>query len=94
MGWKKVNLNKWADEMGVDIYEVNQKLKLREMIIKIRNKKGLSQDSLAELVGVSRSRIAQIEAGIKLHRMSFDIFLRVLQGLGYRYKITASKLAA
>ena len=94
MGWKKANLAKWADQMGVDINEIDQKLKLRDMIIKIRNKKELNQDELAELVGVSRSRIAQIEAGIKLHRTSFDVFLRVLQGLGYRYRITASKLAA
>lgn len=94
MGWKKANLAKWADEMGVDINEIDQKLKLRDMIIKIRAKKELNQDELAELVGVSRSRIAQIEAGIKLHRTSFDVFLRVLQGLGYKYRITASKLAA
>lgn len=94
MAWKKVNLSKWADDLGVDINEVDQKLKLREMIIKIRNKKGLSQNDLADLVGVSRSRIAQIEAGTKLHRTSFDVFFRVLQGLGYRYRITASKLAA
>jgi len=94
MAWKKVNLTKWADEFGVDINEIDQKLKLREMIIKIRNKKGLSQEELAEIVGVSRSRIAQIEAGVKFHRTSFDVLLRILQGLGYRYKITASKLAA
>jgi transcriptional regulator with XRE-family HTH domain len=94
MGWKKANLSKWADEMGVDINEIDQKLKLRDMIVKIRTKKNLNQDELAELVGVSRSRIAQIEAGVKLHRTSFDVFLRVLQGLGYQYRITASKLAA
>ena len=94
MGWKKANLAKWADEMEVDINEIDQKLKLRDMIIEIRNKKKLNQEELAELVGVSRSRIAQIEAGIKLHRTSFDVFLRILQGLGYRYRITASKLAA
>lgn len=94
MAWKKVNLARWADEMGVDINEIDQKLKLRELIIKIRNKKGLGQEELAELVGVSRSRIAQIETGVKLHRTSFDVFLRILQGLGYRYKIMASKLAA
>ena len=94
MVWKKANLAKWADDMGVDINEIDQKLKLRDMIIEIRNKKKLNQEELAELVGVSRSRIAQIEAGIKLHRTSFDVFLRILQGLGYRYRITASKLAA
>jgi transcriptional regulator with XRE-family HTH domain len=94
MAWKKVDLSKWADELGVDINEIDQKLRLRDMIVKIRNQKSLSQEELAELVGVSRSRIAQIESGIRLHRTSFDVFLRILQGLGYRYKITASKLAA
>ena len=42
MAWKEVNLAKWADDMGVDINEIDQKLKLREVIIKIRNKKGMS----------------------------------------------------
>jgi transcriptional regulator with XRE-family HTH domain len=64
------------------------------MIVRIRLRRGLSQEQLAELVGVSRSRIAQIEAGIKLHRTSFDVLFRVLHGLGYRYKITATKMAA
>jgi len=94
MAWKEVNLAKWADGVGVDINEIDQKLKLREMIIKIRNKKGMSQEELAEIAGVSRSRIAQIEAGIKIHRTSFDVFLRILQCLEYRYKITATKLAS
>ena len=94
MAWKKVDLAKWSDDMGVDINEIDQKLKLRDMIIKIRSNKNLGQEELAELVGVSRSRIAQIEAGIKLDRISFDVLLRVLQCLGYRYKITACKLAA
>jgi transcriptional regulator with XRE-family HTH domain len=94
MAWKNLDLAKWADEVGVDINEIDQKLKLREMIIKVRNGKGLSQGALGDLVGVSRSRIAQIEAGTKLHRTSFDVFLRILQGLGYRYRITTTKLAA
>jgi transcriptional regulator with XRE-family HTH domain len=94
MPWKKLNVSALADDLGVDINEIDQKLKLREMIVKVRAAKGLSQDELASLVGVSRSRIAQIEAGIKLHKMSFDVLLRVLNDLGYRYTITAKKLAA
>ena len=94
MPWKKLRVSALADDLGVDINEIDQKLKLREMIVKVRVAKSLSQDELASLVGVSRSRIAQIEAGIKLHKMSFDILLRVLNALGYRYTITAKKLAA
>lgn len=94
MSWKRADLAAWADDLGVDINEIDQKLKLRELIVKIREKKGLNQQQLADLVGVSRSRIAQIEAGVKLHKTSFDIFLRVLQGLGYQYSIQAKKKAA
>ena len=94
MSWEKLKLEKLADDLGVDINEIDQKLKLREIIIKVRNKRGLRQEQLAELVGVSRSRIAQIEAGVKLHKTTFDVFLRIIQALGYRYKITTLKLAA
>lgn len=94
MGWQKLNVSALADELGVDINEIDQKLKLREMIVKVRAAKGMNQEELAQLVGVSRSRIAQIEAGVRLHKMSFDILLRVLNALGYRYTITAKKLAA
>ena len=94
ISWKKVKLSKWAYEMGVDLNEIDQKLRLRELIVKIRTQKKLSQEELALRVGLSRSRIAQIESGFKLHRTSFDVLLRILQGLGYSYKITASKVAA
>jgi DNA-binding XRE family transcriptional regulator len=94
MSWRKVNLSRLADDLGVDINEIDQKLKLREMIVKVRAARGLSQEELARVVGVSRSRIAQIEAGIKMHKMSFDILLRVLNCLGYKYTITTKKLAA
>jgi transcriptional regulator with XRE-family HTH domain len=94
MAWEKVDLKRWADEMGVDLCEIDQKLKLRDMIIKLRAKQGLTQEEVAQCVGVSRSRIAQIENGVKLHKMSFDILLRVLQGFGYKYDIRAKKLGA
>lgn len=93
MKWQNVNLTRWAKDWGVSLEEIDQKLKLREMIIKVRNKKGLSQAEVALKVGISRSRFAQIESGIKIHKMSFDILLRTLTALGYRYQII-TKLAA
>jgi len=93
MAWKDVDLNKWAKDMKVDLLEVDQKLKLREMIVKLRKQQGLTQDKLAARVGVSRTRIVQIENGVKIQKMTFDVLLRVLQGLGYQYKISAKKAA-
>lgn len=94
MAWEEVDLQKLSDKLGIDINEIDQKLKLRDMIIKVRKKNGLTQEELAQLVGVSRSRIAQIESGVKLYKTTFDVFLRILQGLGYKYDIRTSKLAA
>jgi len=94
MSWKELSLEQLADEMDVDIHEIDQKLKLRDIIVKVRNSQNLTQEELAQMVGVSRSRVAQIESGVKLHKMSFDVLLRVLQGLGYRYNITTKKEAA
>ena len=93
MAWRQVDLNKWADEMGVDLFEIDQKLKLREMIVKLRKQQELTQEELAERVGISRARIAQIENAVKIHKMTFDVLLRVLQGLGYQYKISAKRAA-
>jgi transcriptional regulator with XRE-family HTH domain len=94
MAWEKVNLKEWANDAGLDINEIDQKLKLREMIIKLRNGRGFTQSELASIIGVSRSRIAQIESGVKLQNTSFDVLLRILQRLGYQYSIVAKKLAA
>lgn len=64
------------------------------MIIKIRNESGLTQDDVGELGGVPSARVAQVEAGIKLHKTSFDVFLRILQVLGYQPSIRPRKLEA
>ena len=94
MAWKKSDINKWALEHNIDVHEIDKKLKLRDIIVRLREKKGLMQAELAEQVGVSRSRIAQIENGVKLHKMSFDVLLRVVAGLGYTYNIVTKKEAA
>lgn len=94
MSWEKVDLEKWASEMGVSLYEIDQKLKLRNRIIKLRKQLDMTQEELAQQVGISRSRIAQIENGVKLHKMSFDILFKVLHALGYEYIISARKQAA
>ena len=50
MPWKKLKVTTLADDLGVDINEIDQKLKLREMIVKVRVAKSLSQDELPSLV--------------------------------------------
>ncbi len=93
MPWKDIPLSEWASEMGVDMHEIDEKLRLRGLIVKLRKKQKLTQDQLAKNAGVSRSRIAQIENGIRIHKMSFDILLRIVQALGYDYSIATKKAA-
>jgi len=94
MPWKTIDLDKWAEELGVDIDELRQKNRLIETLVKTRNKLGLSQAQLASLVGVSQSRIAQIENRVKIGNISFDVLLRLLHALGHEYRIITRRAAA
>ena len=53
----------------------------------------LSMDQLADVVGVTQSRVARIEGGVGTKNMSFDLLFRVLLALGYEYKISMRKVS-
>jgi len=83
-----VNIADLAKEWGIDYAEILEKQNLIKKIIKRRNKLGLTQGQLADLVEVSQPRIAQIETGIKTYKITFDILFKILKALGCSYKIT------
>jgi transcriptional regulator with XRE-family HTH domain len=93
MPWKEQSIEELADSLGVDIGEVREKQRLMELIVKTRKEKGLSQAKLAEKVGVTQGRIAQIESGVGTSRVTFDVLLDILGTLGYDYKIVTKKAA-
>ncbi len=82
-----------ADSLGVNIAEVREKQNLIKLIVKTRKARGISQSTLAEKVGVTQGRIAQIESGIGTAKVTFDILLNILSLLGYDFKIIARKVA-
>jgi transcriptional regulator with XRE-family HTH domain len=94
MPWKEVPLQKLAKQLGVDYEEVREKHRLIRQIAKLRKAQGLSQAKLATRVGVSQSRIAQIESGIGTATISFDILFRILGHLGYDCRIVMKLKAA
>jgi transcriptional regulator with XRE-family HTH domain len=88
MPYEEIDLEAWAKELGIDYGEILEKQSLIRKIIKRRNKLGLTQGQLADLVEVSQPRIAQIETGIKTYKITFDILFKILKALGCSYKIT------
>ncbi|OGQ34236.1 MAG: hypothetical protein A3F16_07835 [Deltaproteobacteria bacterium RIFCSPHIGHO2_12_FULL_43_9] len=93
MSWKEMSLEQLADSLGVNYAEVREKQKLIDLIVKAREKNGISQAKLAKMVGVSQSRIAQIESGIGTSKITFDVLLNILSIMGYDFKIIYKKAA-
>jgi transcriptional regulator with XRE-family HTH domain len=52
-----------ADVTALDDYIMEYRLKVGEAIKKTREKRGHSQDELAELMNISRSTISKVENG-------------------------------
>jgi predicted transcriptional regulator len=93
MGWREASLEEIAESLGVNVIEVREKQKLIKLIVKTRKEKKISQTVLAKKVGVSQSRIAQIESGVGTAKVTFDVLLNVLSVLGFDFKISARPAA-
>ena len=93
MPWKEVSMEALAKSLGVNLAEVREKHRLIALITKARKANHLSQAALAKRVGVTQSRIAQIESGVGTARVSFDVLLNILVELGYEFRVVAKKAA-
>ena len=93
MPFKKIDLEKIASELGVNYFEIKEKHRLVERIKKLRKEQSLSQAQLAQRVGVSQGRIAQIESGIGTAKISFDVILHIINELGFNYEVRLKKAA-
>jgi len=93
MPWKEITLRQFAKSVGASVSEVREKQRLIERIVKVRKAQELSQAALAEKMGVTQARIAQIESGIGTAKVSFDVLFKILVALGYDYRVVTSKAA-
>ena len=93
MPFKDVDTKELADKLGIDFEEVKEKQRLIEQIVKARKAKRMSQATLAKKVGVTQSRIAQIESGVGTAKITFDILFGVLGALGFTVKVQLKKTA-
>ena len=93
MPWKDSSVAELAKSMGADLAEIREKQRLIDMIVRIRRARKVSQAALAKKLGVSQSRVAQIESGIGTAKVSFDVIFHILTSLGYDYKVVTRKAA-
>ena len=93
MAWKELSLSELADSLGVSLSEVREKQRLIDQIVKVRRSRRLSQAALAKKLGLSQSRIAQIESGVGTSTISFDVLLSILVTLGYEFKVVTKEAA-
>jgi predicted XRE-type DNA-binding protein len=93
MDWKETSVEEIAESLGINVIEVREKQKLMKLIVKVRKDKKISQAELAKKMGVTQSRIAQIESGVGTAKITFDVLLNVLSVLGFDFKISARPAA-
>lgn len=93
MDWKETSVEEIAESLGINVIEVREKQKLMKLIVKVRKDKKISQTELAKKMGVTQSRIAQIESGVGTAKITFDVLLNVLSVLGFDFKISARPAA-
>lgn len=93
MAWKELSLPELADSLGVSVAEVREKQRLVDQIVKIRRSRRLSQAALAKKLGLSQSRVAQIESGVGTSNITFDVLLGILVTLGYEFKVVTKEAA-
>lgn len=93
MPFKKVDIDKLANDFGVSYSEIKEKQRLIERIKSLRKEQNLSQAQLAERIGVSQSRIAQIESGLGTSKISFDVIFHIIYELGFSCEVRLKKAA-
>jgi transcriptional regulator with XRE-family HTH domain len=93
MAWKEMSVEELAHSLGIDVGEAREKQRLMRLIAKTRKARGWSQAKLAERVGVTQGRIAQVESGVGTAKVTFDVLFTVLAALGYDYRIVTRKAA-
>lgn len=62
----------------------NTKLKIGEQIKKFRIRKGMTQNDLAEKIGLTEKQISKIETGV--HYPMFENFVKIMDVLGVQLK--------
>jgi DNA-binding XRE family transcriptional regulator len=79
-GWKVGSTEEFLDLSEEELAYIELKISLSRLVRELRDKKKLTQQQTASLIGSSQSRVAKIEAGDP--SVSVDLQIRSLLTLG------------
>ncbi|MGI5823156.1 MAG: helix-turn-helix transcriptional regulator [Dethiobacteria bacterium] len=92
MPFKKLNVQKIInekiktdDKFAAAYSEVENEYKLIREVVKARKEQGLTQQELADMVGVKQQVISRFER--EKHIPTLDNFLKILDGVGLELKL-------
>jgi DNA-binding XRE family transcriptional regulator len=93
----KASFRKWLDaqlhqdlQLRQEVEQTLNELRLEQDLIALREARGLSQNQLAKLVGVSQPAIAKIESG-RIKNLQLKTLLRTAMALGATVNIQILK---
>ena len=83
---------KRKDKEFNDLYqEVEKEYELIRQVVEARKAQGLTQKSLANLVGVSQQEISRLEC--KKHIPNLSSFIKILEAVGLEIKLEKKEIA-
>ena len=68
----------------MEFYEIGEKIR------SLRKEKGLSQEALANQIGITRQTLAKLEKG-EIGKVSLLVFLKLLDVLGQEFNVEEKK---
>jgi DNA-binding XRE family transcriptional regulator len=91
-GWKVGSVRQFLELSDEEVAFVDLKLALARSLRSRRERKGLTQNQLAELIESSQSRVAKMEAGDRT--VSLDLLVRSLLAMGTTKRALARIISA
>lgn len=91
-GWKVGDASEFLELTAEETAYIETKFALSDALKQLRQKRRLTQGSVAKLVGSSQSRIAKMEVGDA--SVSLDLLIRTLLALGASRKDIARMIAS
>jgi transcriptional regulator with XRE-family HTH domain len=93
MAWLASSYLEFVRFLGIDYDDQEQKRRLVDQLILIRERQGLTQADLAARLQISEWRVARIESPTARTNVSFEMLFKMFAALGYACDVKPKKAA-